>query len=85
MTALDIWMSCCRVFVCLAIFEYAIQLKIRFGARSKIGTTRDRERKTKMENKCRKIDQYALMILSGIYILTVCIYFYKFYYVSRRS
>ena len=69
----------------MAIFEYAVQLKIRFGARSKIGSARDRERKTKIEEKCRKIDHYALMIFLGIYILTVWLYFYKFYYVSRIS
>ena len=85
MTAMDFWMSCCKLFVGLTILEYAMQLKIRFGTRSKIATTGERERNTQIEEKCHKFDHYALMIMLSIYILTVGFYFYKFYYISRIS
>ena len=68
---MDIWMFICKIFVGLAIFEYAVQLKIRFGAISKINTDGDKDKKTKTEEKCRKIDRHALRIFLGLYILTV--------------
>ena len=78
MTAMDVWMLICMIFVGLAKFEYAIQLKIRFGSMSKINTDGDKNSKIKIEEKCRKIDRYALIILSSLYALTAgCYYSYN--------
>ena len=75
---MDIWMFICMIFVGLVKLEYAIQLKIRFGAISKINTDDDKNKKTKSEEKCRKIDQHALRIFLGLYLLTVALYFFTF-------
>ena len=75
---MDIWMFICMIFVGLAKFEYAIQLKIRFGTISKINTDGNKNKKTKTEEKCRKIDRRALRIFLGLYLLTVCFYFFNF-------
>ena len=77
MTSLDIWILICMIFVAAAKFEYAVQLKIRYGNMSKIGTRIGKEGKTRAEEKCRKIDGYALKIFLVVYILTVGAYFYK--------
>ena len=72
---MDIWMFICMIFVGLAKFEYAMQLKIRFGAISKINVDEDKKRKNTAEEKCRKIDNYALRIFLGLYVLTVGLYY----------
>ena len=77
MTSLDVWMLICMVFVAAAQFEYAIQLKIRFGKMAKIGTNVDQERKARKEEKCRKIDIHALKIFLLAYMLIVGGYFYN--------
>ena len=61
MTAMDIWMFICMIFVGLAKFEYTIQLKIRFGTISKINTDGNKKSKTKIEAECHKIDRHALI------------------------
>ena len=77
MTAMDIWMFICMIFVALAKFEYAVQLKIRFGTINKISSdVGGNETDTGTEEKCRKIDHYALRILFFVYIMTVASYFY---------
>ena len=70
-------MLICMIFVAAAQFEYAVQLKIRFGNMSKIGTSVGREEKIRAEEKCRKIDRDALKIFFIAYMLTVGGYFYK--------
>ena len=45
MTAMDIWMLICIIFVVMAKFEYALQLKIHFGRSSRwagVGTSSPR-------------------------------------------
>ena len=74
---MDIWMLLCMFFVASAQFEYAMQLTISFGKMKKNGTRAGKEGKTKVEEKCRKIDRYALKIFLGVYILTVGAYIYK--------
>ena len=77
---MDIWMFICTIFVALAKFEYAVQLKIRFGTINKISTLGGNETDTVTEEKCRKIDHYALRILFSVYIMTVASYFYCIQY-----
>ena len=72
---MDIWMFICMIFVGLAKFEFAMQLKIRFGAISKIHAEDDAERNTKAEEKCQKIDSFALKIFLVLYVLTVGFYY----------
>ena len=64
------------LFVALAKFEYAVQLKIQFGTAGKIGIDNVKGDQTKAWKKCRQIDRYALILLFPAYILTVGTYFY---------
>ena len=73
MTSMDVWMLVCMLFVASAQFEYAVQLKIRFGKRNKIGSGGQKE------ERCRKIDRHALFIFMGTYIVIVGAYFYNLY------
>ena len=77
MTAMDIWMLLSMLFVASAQFEYAMQLKIRFGKINKISSSSGKEGNAKAEEKCRKIDRCALKAFLGVYILTVGAYIYK--------
>ena len=82
MTAMDIWMFICMIFVALTKFEYAMQLKIRFGTVSKISTPADKRSMTKTVENSRKIDRIALIIFFVVYIMTVVGYFYT---LNRRA
>ena len=74
MTSMDVWMLVCMLFVASAQFEYAVQLKIRFGkGNNKIGKCGQKE------GKCRKMDRNALFIFLGTYTVTVGTYFYNLY------
>ena len=79
MTAMDIWMFICMIFVALTKFEYAMQLKIRYGTVSKVSTPGDKESQSRTG---RKIDHFALRIFFVVYIMTVGGYFY---YLNRSS
>ena len=68
MTALDIWLLMCMLFVATATFEYAMLLLIRYGRRLKLDV-----------GKVEKVDRYAIMGFMGIYILTDSTYFYIVY------
>ena len=70
-------MFICMLYVALAKFEYAMQLKIRFGTLNKMNIEDKKKSDAKVEGKCRKIDCYALRIFLGVYMLTVGIYFYN--------
>ena len=74
---MDVWMFICMLFVAMAKFEYALQLKIRFGTLNKISSNKGKEGNEKTEEKCRRIDKYALRIFLSIYILTLGVYFYN--------
>ena len=76
MTGMDVWMFTCMIFVAMAKFEYAIQLKIKFGTKDTIGNVVAKGSKTKAAEKSRKIDRYALVVFFFAYILTVGTYFY---------
>ena len=76
MTAMDTWMLVCMIFVVLAKFEYAVQLKIQFGRATKISNVGANENKIKSEKRCQRIDRYALVTFLGTYLLTVGAYFY---------
>ena len=76
MTGMDAWMFTCMIFVALAKFEYAVQLKIQFGTVDKIGNVNEKRNKTKAAGKSRKIDRYAMIVFFCLYILTVGSYFY---------
>ena len=65
------------MFVSAAQFEYAVQLRIRFGKITKIGANVSKDGRTKAEEKCRKIDNCALKIFMVAYMLIVAGYFYN--------
>ena len=68
MTALDIWLLMCMLFVATATFEYAMLLLIRYGKRPKLDV-----------GKVEKVDGYAIMAFMGIYVLADSTYFYIVY------
>ena len=75
MTALDIWLLMCMIFVALATFEYAILLKIKFGIEN--GKNGDKEiDMKKRDEQCRKMDHYALIMFLVAYGITVFTYIY---------
>ena len=76
LTAMDIWMFTCMIFVFLAKLEYAMQLKAQFGGsyrNKKIGGNKN---KIMLEKRCQKIDFYALITFTVAYTFTVGAYFY---------
>ena len=75
MTALDIWLLMCLLFVALATFEYAILLKMTFWKTRKVMTMEDSVDEEKRDKVCHNIDCIALPIFSLIYALTVISYF----------
>ena len=76
-TAMDVWMFLCMIFVAMAMFEYAMQLKLHFGGGSiKIGNIDAKQNKIKSEKICCRNDRYALVIFLVAYISTVSTYFY---------
>ena len=79
MTGMDVWMIICMIFVALAKFEYAVQLKNIFGTADKIGNANEKGDKTKTAEKSRKIDRYALVVIFPAYILTAVGYFYYYW------
>ena len=76
LTAMDIWLLLCMLFVALATFEYAILLAIRFGGKYKINTSKKMNSEFKAERKCMQIDRLSLKIFFLAYLLTVGTYFY---------
>ena len=75
-TAMDIWMFICMIFVILAKLQYAVQLKIHFGTTSHISNAGTKDTKKRWEKRGKMIDRYALVAFLVSYILTVWAYFY---------
>ena len=75
MTALDIWLLLSMIFVALATFEYAILLKIKFGGGGVKNNLRKEVDSKRRDEKCRKMDHYALVVFLGAYGITVLSYF----------
>ena len=74
MTAMDIWLLLCLLFVALVTLEYAILLAVRFGNGRRV-----HEKRIAKENKgneCNKMDRISLRLFTGIYVFTVGSYFY---------
>ena len=76
MTAMDTWMLICMIFVGLAKFEYAMQLKIQFGDSSKIRDASAKENKIKPEKRCQRIDRYSFVTFLLAYMLIIGVYVY---------
>ena len=64
--------------VALAMCEYATLLTIRYANLKKIGS-KDCPDKTNKEERCRKLDRYAVIIFTTINLLTIGTYFYYYY------
>ena len=75
-TALDIWLLLCNMFVATATFEYAMLLLIRYGKRLKLDVGKMVK---KHDAIVEKVDHYALRAFMGIYVLIDGIYFYIVY------
>ena len=67
MTAMNIWMLTCMLFVALATFEYAILLATRFGTDCKINASKKTNDEFKTKRKCMKIDRLSLKIFFLVY------------------
>ena len=78
-------MFICMIFVALAKFEYAVQLKIRFGKLFQFSKADADENKNELEKRCQMIDHYALITFLGAYILTAGTYFYISYVHSASN
>ena len=78
---MDIWMFICMIFVFLAMLEYAMQLSTHFGKANKIGNKAANKNKIKLEERCHKVDRYAMILFFIVYMLTVatysCIYIWR--------
>ena len=73
-TALDIWILLCMLFVATATFEYAMLLIIRYRKPMDKGKTGDMY--DMMEETIRKVDRCALRAFVAIYVLTDSVYFF---------
>ena len=77
---MDYWFLLCIGFVALALFEYAILLKIRYGKQSKVRSNVKGEKMEKIaEAKCSKIDGHAMRVFVAIHGVLVSIYFFVVY------
>ena len=65
--------------VALAMIEYAILLTIRYGKPSKVDVKGKGIDKTTREQKCEKIDKYAVVFFRIINLMTIGTYFYVYY------
>ena len=75
---MDAWLLLCMGFVALALLEYAVLLTIRFGKQHKIiADKRGNKSDIVSENKCRKIDRYALRVFLSLFSVTMGTYFYN--------
>ena len=69
-------MLLCITFVELAMLEYAYLLKLKFGQKQKINPLKKECDDQKKDERCRRIDRYAMIIFSIAYGLAVYSYFY---------
>ena len=79
MTYLDTWMLLSMAFVGLCTCEFAVCLSIRFGKQLKIGSENRASYYEKAEERCRKMDRFALRIIVITYGLSVSTYYYMLY------
>ena len=77
------WLLWCMFIVALAMIEYAILLKIRYSQLKKLDVqmqSMDKTSgKTKQEEKCKKIDKYAMVFFIFINIMTIGTYLCVYY------
>ena len=73
MTALDIWILLCMLFVATATFEYAMLLIIRY--RKPMDKRKTGDMYDKIEATIEKADRCAFRAFMAIYVLTDVIYF----------
>ena len=86
MTAMDFWLLLCMLFVQLAMFEYAIQLLIKFGRGKKIQPAYEEgDGTTKEDQICHKIDRYALILFPIMYGLATTAYFTVYLFSHNES
>ena len=74
-TAVEIWLLLCMMFVASAIFEYAVLISIRFDKRKQIDSESVATATRNKVETCNKVDRISLLMFVGIYILTVGAYF----------
>ena len=72
MTAMDIWLLKCMLFVALATFEYAMLLAMRFGTHLISASEKSKD----AFRRCVKIDRLSLKIFFLAYFLSLGTYFY---------
>ena len=80
LTAMDYWFLLCIGFVALALFEFALLLRIRFGKSSKVNGNQKEDNFEKIaEAKCYKIDRHAMRVFIAVHGVLVSIYFFVVY------
>ena len=79
LTAMDSWLLLCQLFVALATFEYAVLLGVKFGRQDKARVGEKNHCQKMADEKCRKIDRYALRLFFGLHTLAVAVYFFVIY------
>ena len=63
---LDVWCMLCIVFITTALFEYAVIIHIRFMST---------DSEARVKTRCRKLDFYAAMVFTSLYLTFICTYF----------
>ena len=76
MTAMDVWLLMCMLFVALATFEYAILLAMRFGSHFRINTSEKSKDEFMISRRCVKIDRLSLKIFFLAYCISLGTYLY---------
>ena len=71
------WLLWCMFVVALSMIEYAVLLTIKYGKLSKVDVYG--QGKTKIEEKCKKIDKYAIIFFAVINIMSIGTYLYIYY------
>ena len=76
MTAMDVWLILCMYCVGMATFEYGFLLAIRFGGKNEVGQDKKDNHKKSTEERCNRIDHYALGVFMTVFALKIGTYSY---------
>ena len=78
LTALDVWLVTCQVFVAGSLFEYAALLRMTFngakGTTIRDGATFSSKHNQKSHQSIHVVDKYAIICFLGLFLVFILCY-----------